>query len=502
MRTGRLIGSLGIAALFPSIVVAVADLPRQLTVLTPSPLVGQEEPVPEARPTRPSKGCTLIMEPTGETESVSLRIGEGTDAYVTHVWGGMRWTCGTATMTADSAVRYDLERRIEMFGSVRYRDTIRTMDSRRLDFYEDDDRMIATGDVVLTRISSGSTLRGPRVTFLRAVSGIAERTAASGRPHMLLLPERGREGKPVDIDADSVDLAGESVAWAWGDVVIRRPDIEAEADSALFDMEAGRGVLYGSARARREGLEMEGDSLLLRFSEDELEEVRALGSGHALGDRFEVVAEEIKARLVANELDHVWAFGAGRSLAASEPYVLAADSIHFATTAGRLDTIVAVGQSAAVEIEEPDLSAGEPARGTNGGNWVSGDTIVVVFEGPSGDPAAGRKEDSDDAPAEPPEEAPAEPPEADQVIERLLAVGDARSFYTMVRDSTGAGAPSRNYLIGARIRVEFREGRAQRVMADRAIGIFLEPASPGDRPPAQESKPQQDSKRNGGEDTP
>jgi hypothetical protein len=154
-----------------------------------------------------------------------------------------------------------------------------------------------------------------------------------------------------------------------------------------------------------------------------------------------------------------------------------------------------VGQSAAVEIEEPDLSAGEPARGTNGGNWVSGDTIVVVFEGPSEDPAAGRKENS--------EEAPAEPPEADQVIERLLAVGDARSFYTMVRDSTGAGAPSRNYLIGARIRVEFREGRAQRVMADRAIGIFLEPGlDEPDRQPAQESKPQQDSKRNGEEDTP
>ena len=494
MRTGRLIGALGIAAL----------------VLTPSPLIGQEGPVQEARPTRPSKGCTLIMEPTGATESVSLRIGGGADAYITHVWGGMRWTCGTATMTADSAVRYDLERRVEMFGSVRYRDTIRTMESRRLDFYEDDDRMIATGDVVLTRISSGSTLRGPRVTFLRAVSGIAERTAASGRPHMLLLPEQGREGKPVDVDADSVDMAGESVAWAWGDVVIHRPDIEAEADSALFDMDAGRGVLYGSARARREGLEMEGDSLLLRFSEEELEEVRALGSGHAIGDRFEVVAEEIKARLVANELDHVWAFGAGRSLAASEPYVLAADSIRFAATAGRLDTIVAVGQSTAVEIEEPDLSAGEPARGTNGGNWVSGDTIVVVFEGPSEDPAGlleehpeeAPAEQPEEAPAEQPEEAPAEQPEADQVIERLLAVGDARSFYTMVRDSAGAGAPSRNYLIGTRIRVEFREGRAQRVLADRAIGIFLEPASPGDQPPAQESKPKQDSERTEAEDSP
>ncbi len=88
------------------------------------------------------------------------------------------------------------------------------------------------------------------------------------------------------------------------------------------------------------------------------------------------------------------------------------------------------------------------------------------------------------------------------MIERLLAVGDARSFYTMVRDSTGAGAPSRNYLIGTRIRVEFREGRAQRVLADRAIGIFLEPASPGDRPPAQESKPEQDSERTGAEDAP
>jgi hypothetical protein len=157
-------------------------------------------------------------------------------------------------MTADSAVRYDVDRRVEMFGSVRYRDSIRTMDSDRLDFYEIDDRMIAREDVLLTRLASGSTLRGPHVTFLRAVSGIAERTTATGRPHMILLPEPGREGKPVDVDADRVDMFGERIAWAWGGVVIERSDVYAEADSAFFDMDAGTGVLYGSAYARQQPL--------------------------------------------------------------------------------------------------------------------------------------------------------------------------------------------------------------------------------------------------------
>jgi len=418
------------------------------------------------------------MQPTGQTESVSLRVSGDSDAYVTHVWGGMRWTCGTATMTADSAVRYDVDRRVEMFGSVRYRDTIRTMDSDRLDFFEDDDRMIARQDVVLTRLASGSTLRGPHVTFLRAVSGIAERTTATGRPHMILLPEPGEEGKPVDVDADRVDMFGERIAWAWGGVVIERSDVYAEADSAFFDMDAGAGVLYGNAFARQQDLELEGDSIRLRFTDDELEEVRALGSGRAIGEEFEILSEEIRAQLVASELDQVWAFGPGRSLATSASYVLGADSLRIAATAGRLDSIVAVGQGSAVEVETPDLSLGEPARTTDGGNWVMGDTLIILFAKGTAE-APGLEEPG--APALGGVEAPPASPEdsaGKQSIERLLAIGGARSLYQVEGESGPSGPLSRNYLIGEQIDVEFREGKARRVSAVRAIGVYLEPGAP------------------------
>ncbi len=426
-----------------------------------------------------TQGCTLVMQPTGQTESVSLRVSEETDAYITHVWGGMRWTCGTATMTADSAVRYDVDRRVEMFGSVRYRDSIRTMDSDRLDFYEIDDRMIAREDVLLTRLASGSTLRGPHVTFLRAVSGIAERTTATGRPHMILLPEPGREGKPVDVDADRVDMFGERIAWAWGGVVIERSDVYAEADSAFFDMDAGTGVLYGSAYARQQDLELEGDTIRLRFTDDELEEVRALGSGRAIGEEFEILSEEIRAQLVASELDQVWAFGPGRSLATSASYVLGADSLRIGATAGRLDSIVAVGQGSAVEVETPDLSLGEPAQTTEGGNWVVGDTLIILFAKETAEPP-----DPEESGAPIPagvETPPASPDDSagTQTIERLLAIGDARSLYLVEGESGPSGPLSRNYLIGEQIDVEFREGKARRVSAVRAIGVYLEPAAPG-----------------------
>lgn len=406
------------------------------------------------------------MQPTGRTESVSIRVGGETDAYITHVWGGMRWTCGTATMTADSAVRYDLERRVEMFGTVRYRDTIRTLESDQLDFFEDEDRMVATGDVLLTRLASGSTLRGPQVTFLRAVSGIAERTTATGRPHLILLPEPGEEGKPVDVDADRVDMFGERLAWAWGGVIIQRPDVDAEADSAFFDMDAGNGILYGSARARREDLELEGDSIRLYFTEEELEEVQASGSGRAIGEEFELASDEIRARLANSELDQVWAFGAGRSLAASASYILGADSLRIAATAGRLDSIMAVGAGSAIEAPTADLAAGEPARTTEGGNWVEGDTLVFVFSGETAGAAAAGGSTREGAAADSSEE---------HRIERLLAIGAARSLYHVPPPADQPGPASHNYLIGQRIEVEFRNGEARRVSAERAIGVYLEP---------------------------
>ncbi len=70
--------------------------------------------------------------------------------------------------------------------------------------------------------------------------------------------------------------------------------------------------------------------------------------------------------------------------------------------------------------------------------------------------------------------------------ERLTAVGEARSFYAMVRDSTRSEAPSRNYLLGRQnyllgrqIEVLFENGEPSEVIALDAIGIYLEPNAEG-----------------------
>lgn len=526
--------------------------------------------------------CTLTLEP--EEETVLQRYAQGEDTYITHVGGGMTWRCGTAVMQADSAVKYDVGRRVQMIGSVRYRDTIRTLRSQRLDYYEIGDRVVATGNVLLTRLESGSTLRAPRVEFLRAVSGIDERTIAEGRPHMTLYTDSARRAPPFEVDADRTEFAGEDIAEAWGDVVIERPDVRARADSAYFDLEDGLGILYGDPWARGEGFELTGDTIRLGFREDALREVHAIGDGEALGEEYRVRAARIDASIREEQVEAVWAHGPGRSVAISRPYRLLGDSVRFVLSEGRMDTIVAVGRAIAVEEEaaaavedsaglagdstgaapdsagvRPDSVGAGPAApdsvpaeaadsvpteadsvatgagpgpraetdsteaGASGevgpappevaeprlgvdaqGNWMIGDTLYAIFS-EGGEPGAGEDStaagrdstaagegEEPEGPGEAAEEAAAAagpggeegapvPPDtsARRVLSRLRIIGaeaDARAYYTL-QDSTGRRTGARNYLIGRTIDVFFREGRPDRVVGTRAIGVYLDPAA-------------------------
>jgi hypothetical protein len=296
--------------------------------------------------------CTLIWEPTtADTRSVSIR--EGQDAYVTHVSGGMLWTCGTATMLADSAVKYDLARRVDLVGSVRYRDTIRTLESEFLTYFELDDRVIATDSVHLTRLGDGSTLTGPRVEFLRAITGVDAETIATGRPHMVLYPEGDDPGPPFDVDADRTIFAGEEEARAFGDVIIIRPDLHAEADSATFRVPDGTGVLYGTPWVEAEDITLRGDTIRTHFEENVLREVGAIGEAHAQGESFEVRSDRIDVAVEDEEVDAVWAHGEGMAEAISGDQHLYGDSLRFAMFKGQLDTITAVGRAAAVQGQGP-----------------------------------------------------------------------------------------------------------------------------------------------------
>ncbi len=296
--------------------------------------------------------CTLTWEPTSAaTRSLSVR--ESADAHITHVSGGMVWTCGTATMEADSAVKFDLARRVELIGNVFYRDTIRTLSSRFLTYYEIPDRVIATDSVRLVRIGDGSRLTGPRVEFLRAVSGIDQLTTATGRPHMTFYPEGDEPGDPFEVDADVAIFAGEEEARAYGAVEIERPDLRAAADSAHLQRADQSGILWGSPWVEAREIRLEGDTILFRSEEGGLREVHAIRNGHAASETFEVRSEIIDVAVADDLVDAVWAHGDGRAEAVSSDQHVSGDSLRFAMLAGKIDTLFAVGQAAAVRETGP-----------------------------------------------------------------------------------------------------------------------------------------------------
>lgn len=459
--------------------------------LAPLEAHGQEQ---QARP----RGCTLVLEPTPSTQSIRRRVGP--DQYITHLWGGMRWTCGTARMVADSAVKYDRTERLVMIGSVDYQDSVRTLTSDTLTYFEGEDRIVAEGRVRLTRTATGSTLEGPHVVFFRSRGGQVERTVARERPHMVLQQQGGAAGEgdspPVVLDADSAVFVGEARVRTWGDVRIERPGrpTKGRADSASFWTDEGRAELYGSPRVTGEAFRLTGRLVRLGLEEGTLRSVEAVERGRATGEEFDLFGDRIRARMAEEELDRLWAYGEGRSVALSPPYRLAADSLDFAFRAGELDTVTSVGEATAVEVgaEPPEDPMEDVALTVGERNWVTGDTLYVAFGAvPSDtadpeDPGARPAEVADTAAAPPDtaaDSAGAAPPE--RRIRSMRAVGHARAYYLVQPDSArGAGAEAsgteggrrgRTYQIGREIVVHFERGEASRVRSREAIGVYLDP---------------------------
>jgi lipopolysaccharide export system protein LptA len=406
--------------------------------------------------------CTLRVATPPGARSVHESVPDVPDAYVTYIGGGVVTVrCGDAVMSGDSAVNYDHLQQAVMIGNVDYRDSTRELTAGRVTYYGLRDLVIAEEDVSLVRFRTDGRLRGPHVEFFRTPQQEG-RTVATGRPRMSLPTGVGRGGEPLEVDADVAEFIGEEQASARGAVEIRRSDLKATADSARFLGPPGIGVLYGDPVVSGEGFDLKGDSVVADFAAGELRHVHSLGDATATGENFELRSEQVRAQLGDGEVERLWAFGEGRSIGVSGRFQLAGDSIDFAFAAGRLDSIAAVGDGTSTEmperivgreLEEAELSI------EAGSNWVAGDTIRARFQSLAADSAMDAHEDPN--------------------LERLVAVGNARSFYATVRDSTRSREPSRNYIIGGSIEIWFQDGEATEVLGSDAIGVYLEPAPDG-----------------------
>jgi hypothetical protein len=237
---------------------------------------------------------------TDQPRSNMLAIAGAEGRYAMHLGGGLViGRCGDASMTGDSAVHLEHIAEARMIGSVRYRDTTRVLDADTVTYYGLTDRVVAVNDVRLERLGSGATLEGPRVDFLRTPFR-GSRTLATGRPHMTL-PTGGPNTEPFLVDSDEAEFVGEEQAFARGNVEIHRSDLDATADSARFDA-GGLGVLYGRPIIRGEGFELTGDSVLARFADDELREVRSFGGASASGLYFVLQSDLFTAEIRGGEV--------------------------------------------------------------------------------------------------------------------------------------------------------------------------------------------------------
>ena len=532
--------------LLPSLLAASVGCATPLLAQEPDSIPAPEAPVSGVAPEIGE--CILRWSPI-EPDTRSFTHRDAMGDHVTYLSGRYLWTCGSATMEADSAVKRDGPYQVEMFGQVVYEDTIRTLKSDRLLYFQLSDFIIAEGNVELLRFADGSTLHGPRVEFLRAVSGIDAVTTAPGRPTVTFYPAEGESREPFEVESDLALFAGEDEARFAGDAIITRSDLNARADTAYLTRTEGLGVMWGGPWIEAEGIRLEGDTIRFRSENEELESVQALGGGHATGERFEVRAEAIAIAVEDREVEHVWAYGEGMGEARSGTHRVHGDSLHFVMYGNQIDTVYALGEAVAIQhdttfraeesaaamtdsaaamtdsaaattdsatavddstaaaagsttaadsttaaageeavepeteeegatdaagSEDADPEEGREAVSEEGEgpelaldgsmNWARADTLVAVFERPDpGDPAAADPMAADSAAG------------ADPAMAQLLLAGNASALYRMVRDTAATARPSRNYLVGSRIQVDFEDGAPLGVVGENAIGVYLEP---------------------------
>ncbi|MYH09025.1 MAG: hypothetical protein F4143_02490 [Gemmatimonadales bacterium] len=384
---------------FPGCLVVAAALSGPLAAQEPDPGVGSA-----------LERCSLRWSPLeADTRSVTNR--DVTGAHVTVLSGRYLWTCGNATMEADSAIKRDGPRQVELLGAVVYEDSIRTLQSERLLYFQLSDFIIAEENVKLVRLTDRSTLIGPRVEFLRAVSGVDAVTTAPDRPIVTFYPTNTESPEPFLIESDLAIFAGEDEARFYGDAIIDRTDLNARADSALLTRADGLGALWGDPWIEAEGIRMEGDSIRFVSENQELEEIHAIGNGYVSGDRFEVEGELIDIDLSNREVEQVQAHGEGVSRALSGSHELWGDSIRFAMYRSQIDTAYAFGGAVAVQRDSSWVPPPAPEPATADSTAADSAAVdVTATDSPASDSTAA---DQDTAAALTPTDSAAAPVPAD-----------------------------------------------------------------------------------------
>jgi len=408
--------------------------------------------------------CEIVLDHAGYAVQVPVTA----NLNNVHGGGGVVAHCrGTGSqLSADSVAWYPLVRRFDMVGNVRIRDTSFALDSRTAAYFTGDERLEAYTNVVAVNRQSGSVLRGPNLTYLRAAQGIRDTSdmRATGRPTIEYRAESDTTAEPYVIVADRVRMRGNDEVWAGGTVTIDRSDFAARGDSFALDQGTGRGHLVGRRPPTVMGKGARPYTLLgaridLALEHRDIRRVEANGTGHASGQDWDLTADTIHLAIAQKKLQQAFAWGdSTRATAVSSQQTIVADSIALDVPEEVLTEVRAFGR--AISTTRRDTTAAADV------DWIAGDTVTARFDAETD--SAGRKRTE---------------------IRQVLARGSARALTHHYDEQRRADPPAINYSRGDGISIALRRRRVDRVVVSGGSdGIHLEPR-PVVPAPADTAKP-------------
>lgn len=409
--------------------------------------------------------CDYVFENTPATRAHLVRLSSG--ASHQFLGGGVVVRCAGQDnqLVADSAEFYEDRGVLYLIGNVRYTEPRARVTSNLMTYYQGEERLNAEGNVVAT-FTNGSVMRGPiadyyRVAAFRPVASIV----ATGRPQLTLVENdsAGRPREPAIVNANRIQMDGDSLVYASGRVEILRSDVTAAGDSAFMDAERESMRLMRTPKVTGRGerpFTLEGEVIDMFARNRELERVVASPAGHATSEDLELFADTIDLRVSQERLTRAFAFGPSRARAVSTERDVLADSLDVLMPDQRLQEVRAIGDAFATSL--PDTARVISSER----DWLQGDTVVVEFESAGG-------------------------ADARTQARQLTATLNARSFHQMQGQNGSRENPTVNYVRGESIVVVLRDGEVSVVVVEGdASGVYLEhsaaatplPGQPGATP--------------------
>lgn len=405
--------------------------------------------------------CNTRATPTTHITGTTLPSGE----TIQYAGGGIYVDCPSKgiTLHSDSAEIYS-DNRVFLLGNVDYKEPRFAMTSDFLTYYLADERILAAGNVN-ARLPSGSTLVGPQAEYRRAVPRVRARAQllAPGRPTVTIV-QRDASGKtepPINVIANTIFMDGDSLIYGGGQVEIIRPELNAKADSAFIStgqelMQLMRNPVVEGTRGRP--FKLVGERIDVFAKQRKVQRILSRANAVATSRDLTLNADTIDLRVANDLLERAYAWGPGRARARSPEQNLLADSLDVLMPSQRVREVRAV-RHAFAEGKADTLKFRADTT-----NWMRGDTIHAYFD------------------TIPPKDTTKGP-----AIQRLVAVGNASSYYHLAPTDTTLRRAAISYVTGNRITITFNEQRLAAVaVAGPVAGMHLEPSADTTRtgPPA------------------